>query len=85
MGRRLFALFDHQRGGFDAIITNPPWEAVEPKAKEFFVVAKNATDIKDFEAGLAVPNFEGYIGKNLGTAELCKMLGTCAAKYAKKG
>jgi len=27
----------NQRGGFDAIITNPPWESVEPGAKEFFV------------------------------------------------
>jgi hypothetical protein len=26
----------NERGGFDVIITNPPWEAVEPEAKEFF-------------------------------------------------
>ena len=42
------------RGGFDAIITNPPWETVEPKAKEFFaehseLVTKNKMTIKDFE------------------------------------
>lgn len=43
----------NKRGGFDAIITNPPWESVEPKAKEFFEIAKNATDIKDFEKELA--------------------------------
>jgi hypothetical protein len=37
--------------------------------------------IKDFEAGKAVPNFDGYIGKELGTADLCKLLGTWTAKY----
>ena len=48
----------NKRGGFDAIITNPPWEAVKPFAKEFFadhsdVVFKNRMDIKDFEKELA--------------------------------
>jgi Alw26I/Eco31I/Esp3I family type II restriction m6 adenine DNA methyltransferase len=43
-----------QRGGFDAIITNPPWEIFKPNAKEFFaeysdLVTKNKMDIKDFE------------------------------------
>ena len=43
-----------QRGGFDAIITNPPWDAVKPQAKEFFaeysdIVSKNAMRIEDFE------------------------------------
>lgn len=43
-----------RRGGFDAIITNPPWEAFKPQAKEFFVqhnelVTKNRMDIKAFE------------------------------------
>jgi hypothetical protein len=42
------------RGGFDAIITNPPWEIFKPQAKEFFadyseVVTKNKMSIKDFE------------------------------------
>ncbi|MEZ2236015.1 Eco57I restriction-modification methylase domain-containing protein [Microcoleus sp.] len=47
----------HQRGGFDAIITNPPWETFQPNAKEFFLdysetVSKKKMDIKDFEAEL---------------------------------
>lgn len=41
-------------GGFDAIITNPPWEKVMPEAKEFFLehselVTKKSMTIKDFE------------------------------------
>jgi hypothetical protein len=43
-----------QRGGFDAIVTNPPWEIFKPQAKEFFaefseVVTKNKMTIKEFE------------------------------------
>jgi hypothetical protein len=43
-----------QRGGFDIVLTNPPWEVFKPHAKEFFadhsdLVSKNKMTIKEFE------------------------------------
>ncbi|MDD5675391.1 MAG: putative DNA binding domain-containing protein [Chitinivibrionales bacterium] len=43
-----------KRGGFDALVTNPPWEIFKPNGKEFFeeysdLVTKKKMSIKDFE------------------------------------
>jgi hypothetical protein len=43
-----------ERGGFDAIIANPPWEIFKPNAKEFFenysdLIQKKKMDIKSFQ------------------------------------
>jgi hypothetical protein len=37
--------------------------------------------VADFDAGTKAENFDGYIGQELGTADLCRMLGTWHAKY----
>ncbi|RRR67848.1 MAG: ATP-binding protein [Candidatus Viridilinea halotolerans] len=44
----------NERGGFDAIIANPPWETLKPDAKEFFgehsdLVSKKKMNVKAFE------------------------------------
>lgn len=53
-----FSQILNERGGFDAIITNPPWEIFKPIAKEFCYdydpeVQRRGTDIKNFEKRLA--------------------------------
>lgn len=44
-----------ERGGFDAVITNPPWETFQPDGKEFFApysdsISKKKMSLKDFNA-----------------------------------
>jgi intergrase/recombinase len=44
----------NERGGFDVIITNPPWDILKPQAKEFLathskLVSKNKMRIEEFE------------------------------------
>ncbi|GHT81335.1 hypothetical protein AGMMS49543_03650 [Betaproteobacteria bacterium] len=48
------AVMQKKRGGFDIVLTNPPWEVFKPQAKEFFadhsdLVSKNKMTIKEFE------------------------------------
>lgn len=54
-GYQFDEIVNGQRRGFDVIVTNPPWEAFKPYAKEFFeqhsdLVSKNNMTIHDFEA-----------------------------------
>ena len=49
-----FSEIFRKKDGFDAIITNPPWEIFKPNSKEFFInhseiVSKKKMNIKDFE------------------------------------
>ncbi len=37
--------------------------------------------IADYALGQAAPDFSGYFGKDLSTPDLCKLIGTWAAKY----
>ncbi|MGK7873812.1 MAG: DNA methyltransferase [Xenococcaceae cyanobacterium] len=44
-----------EKGGFDVIITNPPWEIFKPNAKEFFAdhsekISKKKMSLKEFKA-----------------------------------
>lgn len=53
-GYQFDEILNGPRGGFDVIVTNPPWEAFKPNAKEFFeqhsdLVSKNNMTIHDFE------------------------------------
>ncbi|MEK6283254.1 MAG: ATP-binding protein [Acidobacteriota bacterium] len=48
----------NQKGGFDAILTNPPWEIFKPNSKEFFqefsdLVTKKKMTIHEFEKAQA--------------------------------
>jgi hypothetical protein len=49
-----FSEIFRKKDGFDAIITNPPWEVFKPNSKEFFlaysnIVSRKRMSIKDFE------------------------------------
>ncbi|MBY0460250.1 MAG: hypothetical protein K2V38_23285 [Gemmataceae bacterium] len=41
--------------------------------------------IADFKLGEAVADFEGYIGQEMGTPDLCKLLGTWHSRYGTAG
>jgi len=53
--------------------------------RELIGMPKKTIDryIADFALGMPAKDFEAYIGKDLGTADLCKLLGTWHAKYGK--
>ena len=41
--------------------------------------------VADFAAGKAAASFADYVGKDLGTSELCRLAGTCSARFTPAG
>jgi Putative DNA-binding domain len=58
----------HERGGFDAIITNPPWEVFQTNEKEFF--QRYASTIK--KKSLRIEDWETQRIKLMKDKELCE-------------
>lgn len=58
----------NERGGFDAIITNPPWEVFQTNEKEFF--QRYASTIK--KKSLRIEDWEAQRSKLMKDKELCQ-------------
>jgi hypothetical protein len=74
-GKPHMVLALHQQGKDTAAIhelTGVPRKAVERY-------------VADFEAGKKVPDFTSYVGTDLSTGDLCRLMGTCAAKFGSQG